>query len=429
MICDAIGQAVSFILAPGQAHELPHALALLSGYLACHVGLLPTAASAATLFANTFATWAPSLPFHPRATKCRSPVLTGSNFIATRSNGFERGSRSGAPWQSDTRKLPAHTWAAVIGDDRGLAQMLAEHERADALGALRQTMKLLVEAVGWQMNCTSSPPTAVSVEVSTSEESGILALRSKVKAAQQEFDQATAYHEAWKAAVYNTEVQARMGRSYATGTFNVILQALRREMLLAMMRLWDTNSAALSLPKIANILDDKRIVEALVAECEQHWGYMPPIILTALNAESDAALRELVMESERKHGREQGDRARFQMGEASTQIRDYAPGGAKHETIRYLKRLRDQHLAHRQLAPSEAVTPTADDAAIEQLYQDMANVVRLLLSGVAGTDYRPEETAETHRRHAELFWAGVRGERTEGHPAYKEPKSLPDFTS
>ena len=30
MICDAIGRAVAFILAPGQAHELPHALALLN---------------------------------------------------------------------------------------------------------------------------------------------------------------------------------------------------------------------------------------------------------------------------------------------------------------------------------------------------------------------------------------------------------------
>ena len=29
MICDAIGRAVAFDLAPGQAHELPHALALL----------------------------------------------------------------------------------------------------------------------------------------------------------------------------------------------------------------------------------------------------------------------------------------------------------------------------------------------------------------------------------------------------------------
>ena len=30
VICDAIGRAVAFVLAPGQAHELPHALALLN---------------------------------------------------------------------------------------------------------------------------------------------------------------------------------------------------------------------------------------------------------------------------------------------------------------------------------------------------------------------------------------------------------------
>jgi hypothetical protein len=35
------------------------------------------------------------------------------------------------------------------------------------------------------------------------------------------------------------------------------------------------------------------------------------------------------------------------------------------------------------------------------------------------TAYDPNETGGVYRHHAELFWAGVKGERTEGHPNYR----------
>ena len=65
----------------------------------------------------------------------------------------------------------------------------------------------------------------------------IINLRKLVNAAQEEFDLAVAYHEVWKPAAYNTELHHRMGPSYASQAFRVIRSALRREMVLALMRL------------------------------------------------------------------------------------------------------------------------------------------------------------------------------------------------
>lgn len=104
------------------------------------------------------------------------------------------------------------------------------------------------------------------------DDSKILTLRAKVRAAHEKFDTAQACHEAWKPAAYDEALHERIGRSFAANTFIVLRQALRREMLLALMRLWDNNSQAVGMKSIANSLQDKRIMDALAAECEAHWA-------------------------------------------------------------------------------------------------------------------------------------------------------------
>ena len=69
-------------------------------------------------------------------------------------------------------------------------------------------------------------------------------LREQVSAAQQEFDIAIKLHETWKPAAYDQDLHERMGDSFASQTFLVVRMALRREMLLALMRLWDRDSRA-----------------------------------------------------------------------------------------------------------------------------------------------------------------------------------------
>ena len=64
----------------------------------------------------------------------------------------------------------------------------------------------------------------------------IASLQKQVKAAQQEFDMAVMFHETWKPLAYDKDLHKRMGNSFATRTFLVVREALRREMLLALMR-------------------------------------------------------------------------------------------------------------------------------------------------------------------------------------------------
>lgn len=72
----------------------------------------------------------------------------------------------------------------------------------------------------------------------------ITALHAKVTAAQQEFDMAVTFHETWKPAAYDESLHFRMGPSYASQAFLVARAALRREMVLVLMCLWDTNPKA-----------------------------------------------------------------------------------------------------------------------------------------------------------------------------------------
>ena len=111
-----------------------------------------------------------------------------------------------------------------------------------------------------------------------------------------------------EASAFDKDLHQRIGHSYAGNSFLIIRAALRRELLLALARLWDTNSAAVRMNKIAAELADPAILDALAAE---------------LRTDADEAFRI---------------------------IRKYQEGGTGHGTLNVLLDLRHQRLAHRQLA-------------------------------------------------------------------------------
>lgn len=253
----------------------------------------------------------------------------------------------------------------------------------------------------------------------------IVALRAKVVAASEEVDKAIQFHEVWKPAAYDAALHERMGRSYSTNTFLIIRQALRLEMLLALTRLWDRDAKAVGMSGIANTLCNGRVVDALAAECEEYYANTP-----LLNCDPDYP-EDLRQEIEQFHranelqfGREQSKLLRDRAAEAVGVIRSYAKGEPNYATLNALLDLRNQQMAHRQVNASVAGFD-ATNADIEAFYQQMLNLIRLLRGAVENVDYRPEETARIRRRHAELFWADVRGERTLGHPDYVEPHVWP----
>ena len=112
VIADGLGRAVAFILAPGQAHERPHAVPLLDRLPGGPqwVGLI--GAIPVTPSGSTFGSAAHVRLFRPRTTRRQSLARTGSTPTATKWSGSGQGSRSGGLSRPATRKPPPASWAS-----------------------------------------------------------------------------------------------------------------------------------------------------------------------------------------------------------------------------------------------------------------------------------------------------------------------------
>ena len=109
VIADGLGRAVAFILAPGQAHELPQAVPLLDRLPGVPQWVWRTGVMPATPFARPSGPWARVRRSRPSATRKRSPVRSGSPPIATTWSGSlgaaERVARDCDPLREDGLKL------------------------------------------------------------------------------------------------------------------------------------------------------------------------------------------------------------------------------------------------------------------------------------------------------------------------------------
>jgi hypothetical protein len=252
-------------------------------------------------------------------------------------------------------------------------------------------------------------------------------LLRQVKGADEEFHIALAFHEAWKPAAYDEALHERIGRSYAANTFRVIAAALRREMLLALMRLWDNDSRAVRMKLVGETLQKSQVVEALAGATARQWDQpIDPSTVADFPEEQRARMLEAIRRNEANFGSEAAQTQRARITEAVSIIRKYVDGDGQ-ATLRSLRSLRNKRLAHREVEANSAAAPEAESATnqqVESFYQDMAKLIRLLKGAVERTSYNPDETAHRYAKNAALFWAGVKGERTEGHPNYRQ---LPGF--
>ncbi|WP_199155350.1 hypothetical protein [Chromobacterium sp. ASV23] len=222
-------------------------------------------------------------------------------------------------------------------------------------------------------------------------------VKDAVRAAQSEIALAIMFHETWKPAAYDEDLHKRMGNSYATHSFQIVRMSLRREMLLTLLRLWDTNTQSLRMTAIAEKLRDKKFFDALVADRARGTGLastgVVPAMREALQPEKDAALKL---------------------------VGKYKDGAGK-PVLENLRTLRNERLAHRQIAPASPNMADATDEEIEGFYNDSLELVRLLLSLILATAFDLQDAAKVYRHHATFFWANARGERTPGHPNYRQP--------
>ena len=224
----------------------------------------------------------------------------------------------------------------------------------------------------------------------------IEALRAAVKAAHEEFELAIRFHEVWKPTAYDRQLHKRMGNSHASHAFLIVRASLRREMLLALMRIWDKRNGVVQIEVIGRELGNESLIEALAADRAVPFG-QPSV---QVEMQKDLSIRaHQVLDT----------------------IAKYSPKGSHRATFEKIQRLRHEHLAHRKITPTTEPTADASDEDIESFYQDTAEIISALLSVVSATGYSADDTAGVIRYYAELFWEGARGERTEGHPNYKAP--------
>jgi hypothetical protein len=210
---------------------------------------------------------------------------------------------------------------------------------------------------------------------------------------------AVAFHELWKPAAYDKDLHSRMGKSFASQAFLITRTALRREMVLALMRLWDTNTKGIRMQSVAATLRETEVIDALALDRVKALG-MPEAI----------------------------GQMRDDLGKRAAQvirlINKYMEGGSHDAVLKKLLALRHERLAHRQLAPTTATGANATDEEIEEFYQDNSKLIHILFSLANATAYDPEDTAKVYRHYASHFWAGARGEQTEGHPNYRHRQNM-----
>jgi hypothetical protein len=137
-------------------------------------------------------------------------------------------------------------------------------------------------------------------------------LKIKVRAAVAEYDEAVAYHETWRIASDDAALHKRVGHSFAGNTFLVVRKALRRELLLSLARLWDTQTGTVKMHSIADDLENPAVLNSL-------WPDTPTY-----------------------------EEPRRMAADAASLIREHEKGGPNYAALDSVRTLRNQHLAHRQ---------------------------------------------------------------------------------
>jgi hypothetical protein len=93
-------------------------------------------------------------------------------------------------------------------------------------------------------------------------------------------------------------------------------------------------------------------------------------------------------------------------------LNKYMQDGSHNGVFKKLQDLRNEQLAHRDMARATVIGANATEEEIEEFYQDTSNLINILLSLVNAIAYDPDDTAGVYQHYARHFWLGVRGEQT-----------------
>jgi hypothetical protein len=224
-----------------------------------------------------------------------------------------------------------------------------------------------------------------------------------VAAAEDEMLLAVMFHETWKPTAYDGDLRDRIGGSYAAHTFEIIRLALRREVVMALMRLWDDHRQALKINSIVDILQSGECFDALMRERVSVLGV----------PEEDAdAIREMELR---------------QRDEMVTLVRKHTHSNDPSPLLDRLRTIRHEQLAHRQAEqPTDPADLLATDEEVEELYQDTRKIINYMALLLLGRSfYLALDSGRSYRESAQYFWESVRGEGAEGHPRVERVRRRP----
>jgi hypothetical protein len=218
-------------------------------------------------------------------------------------------------------------------------------------------------------------------------------LRHDVRNAETDFSMAVALHECWRPAAYDSELHARMSNSYAGQAFILIRVALRREMLMALMRIWRKSGGASSLHEICTALKNRKVWDELLqSRLERHELRI---------ADSLIARRQGII----------------------SLYHSYLTDQPNHPIFVRMKELRDGRLAHSSASNTKPVDQDPGEQEVEQFFSDTSRLVADLLSLVYAEAHDYAGTANVFQHYAKLFWEGSFSERSTQHPRHRPPLS------
>lgn len=211
-------------------------------------------------------------------------------------------------------------------------------------------------------------------------------MKAMIAAAEDEIVMAAMFHETWRPAAYDKDLHKRMGHSFATHSFQIVRLSLRRELLMALMRLWDTNREAIPMTQIAQKLSNRDFFDALVNDRADGLGLSSPSLKQTLRDSLDETRKEVL-----------------------DLVHKYSKGGPSYPVFKRLQVLRHTRLAHRQREQENITQVDTDGQDVQSFYDDNLQLVKLLLSLVLARAFDLTQAAGVYSHHAKYFWAGVRG--------------------
>lgn len=227
-------------------------------------------------------------------------------------------------------------------------------------------------------------------------------LRKQVQAICGEADTALVLHATWQVARDDQALHERLGVSYATNAFRAVVTALRREVLMGLLRVWDKSKGGLRLDRLASEFRKPETIK-LLSEAR-------PVCLQARRARKYYA--ESLIEEVRSTLDETAN-------SFLSLFAKYERSGEGTRLLKKMKDLRDERLAHFDMHATTVPDKNATDQEIDQFLADSMELVRHLRHLVLAEAFDPVEAAGVHRHYAKLFWASVRSERSEGHPNFR----------